>query len=99
RARNVTEVQTCALPIWRIRMSTRTRTGLAALAIPALVLTACGGDDSDSTEPAADSASTVTITDSRGEQEVPVNPERVVVYDIAKIGRASGRERGETRGA
>lgn len=65
-------------------MSLRPRAAIAALAAPALALTACGDatDDAASTAPTGD---TVTVTDARGEQDVPLNPERVVVYDYASL--------------
>lgn len=67
-------------------MSRRFRTVLAALAVPAVAVTACGGDSDDPTAAAAGAGGeTVTVTDSRGEQEVPLDPERVVVFDLASL--------------
>ncbi len=44
-------------------------------------LTACG-DDGESTEA---SGETITVTDALGEEEVPLNPESVLVYDMGVL--------------
>ncbi|MBE7323840.1 siderophore ABC transporter substrate-binding protein [Nocardioides sp. Y6] len=62
----------------------RTRKPLAAVAVTsvlALTLSACGSDDGA----AADQGETITVTDSRGEEEVPLNPDSVVVYDMGVL--------------
>ncbi|WP_212723214.1 siderophore ABC transporter substrate-binding protein [Nocardioides jishulii] len=62
----------------------RTPKALATVAVTsalALSLAACGSDDSD----AADSGPTVTVTDSRGQEEVPLNPDSVVVFDMGVL--------------
>lgn len=53
-------------------------------AASALVLTACGGEsDADTADSAA--ADTITVTDSRGTEEVPLNPQSVVVFDMGVL--------------
>src|SRR5690625_1070269 len=63
----------------------RARAGVAAtstiLAV-GLLLTSCGG--SNGTVASGD-GDTITVTDARGEQEVPANPENVVVFDMPSL--------------
>jgi iron complex transport system substrate-binding protein len=66
-------------------MSLSRRSALASLVVAApLLLAACGGS-ADATETAAPEAGTVTVTDVRGEIELPANPENVVVMDMAYV--------------
>ncbi len=59
----------------------RAAPALAATAAGLLALSGCGGDARSASEP----AQTVTVTDSRGEQQVPTDPERVLVYDMGVL--------------
>lgn len=62
----------------------RTPKPLAVAAVTSLLalgLSACGSDSDSS----ADSGETITVTDSRGEEEVPLNPDSVVVYDMGVL--------------
>lgn len=64
-------------------MSTRRRLAtLLVLPLVGLALTACGDGEASG---AADSGETITVTDSRGQEEVPLNPESVVVYDMGVL--------------
>jgi iron complex transport system substrate-binding protein len=56
----------------------------SALVAPLVVLSlsACGSDNTASTEA---SGETITVTDSRGTEEVPLNPDSVVVYDMGVL--------------
>ena len=53
------------------------------LGLSAAVLSACGDDSADSA--ASGAAETITVTDSRGETEVPRNPDSVVVFDMGVL--------------
>ncbi|MGM9926123.1 MAG: siderophore ABC transporter substrate-binding protein [Bacillus sp. (in: firmicutes)] len=59
------------------------------LAIFAVVLAACGSDEASKEEKSADTpkeeAKTVTVQHKYGEVEVPVNPEKVVVFDFGSL--------------
>jgi iron complex transport system substrate-binding protein len=55
---------------------------LLALPLVGLAVTACG-DDNGAT--ASESGQTITVTDSRGEEEVPLTPQSVVVYDMGVL--------------
>lgn len=59
----------------------RPLTGAILAPLVALSLVACG-DDADEK---AESGETITITDSRGTEEVPLNPDSVVVYDMGVL--------------
>ncbi|MDO1480929.1 siderophore ABC transporter substrate-binding protein [Rhodococcus ruber] len=59
----------------RIRLSA----AVALIAAASLGLSACSSDTSSDT--AADTGATVVISHAQGETEVPVDPERVVVFD------------------
>ncbi|GGD15173.1 siderophore ABC transporter substrate-binding protein [Nocardioides daphniae] len=62
----------------------RTPKALAAAALASaltLSLAGCGSDDASS----ADSGETVTVTDSRGEEQVPLDPDSVVVFDMGVL--------------
>lgn len=56
----------------------------AVMALPllALALTACGEDTGSAT---AGDTETITVTDALGEEEVPLNPESVVVFDMGVL--------------
>src|SRR5690625_2848974 len=57
------------------------RKGLAVVTA-ALLLTACGTNDSPGTNPdGGDSANEITIETNAGEKTVPVNPQRVAILD------------------
>lgn len=67
-------------------MSLSRRSALASLFVAApLLLTACGGSAGASGTTDAGGGETVTVTDVRGEIEVPANPENVVVMDMAYV--------------
>lgn len=64
-------------------MRTRHRfSGLVALPLLALGLVACGDSDGATDD---GSAETITVTDSRGESEVPLDPDNVVVFDMGVL--------------
>ncbi|WP_185995533.1 siderophore ABC transporter substrate-binding protein [Nocardioides campestrisoli] len=56
---------------------------LATLPLLGLALTACG-DDAEADDAAA-AGETITVTDALGEEEVPLNPESVVVFDMGVL--------------
>ena len=64
------------------------RTTLALLGAGTLLLTACGTDDT-ATGSDAEAGGSVTVTDSHGDVEVPVEPERVVALDNTPFGTLS----------
>lgn len=61
----------------------QTRRLTAALTLPllSLALTACASDESAS----GDDGETIIVTDALGEEEVPRDPESVVVFDMASL--------------
>lgn len=64
-------------------MHTLPRRGLLALGgAAALALTACGPAQND---PSGEPAATVTVTDARGEVDVPMEPQRAVVFDTVTL--------------
>lgn len=54
----------------------------AVMALPLLALTACGGGSESTT---GGDTETITVTDALGEEEVPLNPENVVVFDMGVL--------------
>lgn len=52
-----------------------------------LVIAACGSDNKSTTTASSsvETAKTVTVTDSEGDVEVPLNPSKVVVFDMGSL--------------
>ena len=59
---------------------TRRLAPVLALPLLGLALASCGSDDA-----ASGSTETITVTDALGEEEVPLNPESVVVFDMGVL--------------
>lgn len=66
------------------RARIRTMTALAGLAAASLALAGCASGGADDTDTGA-SAETITVTHKQGETEVPLSPEKVVVFDLATL--------------
>lgn len=59
---------------------------LAALAVSALTLTACGGSaDADSNEAAAGAEASITVEHAQGSTEVQANPQNVYTFDLGAL--------------
>jgi iron complex transport system substrate-binding protein len=54
----------------------------AVMALPLLAVSACGGDAESTTD---GDIETITVSDALGEEEVPLNPENVVVFDMGVL--------------
>src|SRR5699024_777796 len=57
-----------------------------------LFLAACGADEESENANGNDNEETVTITHEYGEEEVPKNPENVVVFDFGILEKYTGSE-------
>ncbi|MBP1039981.1 siderophore ABC transporter substrate-binding protein [Vagococcus sp. BWB3-3] len=74
---------------------------LGVLALGLLVLAGCGkGDDQEKATASSTSSQSettvITVKDSEGEVEVPVNPEKVVVFDMGSLDTINSLGKGET---
>jgi iron complex transport system substrate-binding protein len=64
--------------------TSRTSFVIASLAVAAVLVTGCSAAESEP-EATTEAAAEVTVTHAQGETTVPVNPERVLTFDIAAL--------------
>lgn len=70
---------------------------LGILALGLLVLAGCGnsGDKKETTASSSQTAKVMTVKDSEGEVEVPVDPQKVVVFDMGSLDTINSLGKGD----
>lgn len=81
-------------------MKKQSKTLLSIVVVGLLFLGACGKKattgTAESTKASAEVSQTIKVTDSQGEVEVPLNPQKVVVFDMGSLDTIKALGKGDT---